>query len=357
MKKFYLIPAFAAVMMTGCSQSEIVEQAHDAQTGLISFSTHVNKGTRAISNDSFNKFFVYGSYKMPNTETRIVIFSGENVNKSGENWTYGSSDSDQRYWISTAEYNFAAYGVDNNALPTGANANHRDSRYLNITDFLCNGSNQKDLVYATASRTATETGNPTVPMDFKHVLSRIKFVFKNSFPAGYKIKISDFKVINVRDKGNFYGSVFEANSGNPWENPRTAAQGEYTEPVRSVDMPEIGVGFTENNDVAVSGNVAESDAYYVIPFKYTVADVHLVFKLAVTKTEDEAEVKIFDKNYQVDMAPDWKTGHQYRYTIELSGSQVGLEQIKFSGTVSEWTEWENENAGNIGAGNLPSVSE
>lgn len=356
MKKFYLIPAFAVVMMTGCSQSEIVEQAHDAQTGLISFSTHVNKGTRAISNDSFDKFFVYGSYKMPDSEKRIVIFNNEDVNKSGEDWTYASTNNDLRYWIDTANYSFAAYGVDDDALPTGARANYKDDQYLNITGFLCNDVNQKDLVYTTASRTATATDNPTVAMNFRHVLSRIKFAFKNSFPEGYKIKISSFKVVNVRDKGNFYGSVFEANSGNPWVNPN-AATGDYTEPDRSVNSPEIGVGFSDNNDVADSGKEAESDAYYVIPFTYRAANVHLEFNLAVTKIADGTEIGIFDKKYEVHMTPKWETGHQYRYTIELSGSQVGLDPIKFSGTVSDWTDWANENAGNIETGNLPSVTE
>lgn len=356
MKKSVLFLALAAAAMTGCSQSEVVEQASDAQTGRIGFSTHVNKGTRAIDNDNFSRFTVYGSYTMPSSEQRISIFNSQAVTKTGDAWTYGT-ENDLRYWIEGATYNFAAYGIDDNALPTGTNANYNNSRYLNFTGFLCNGANQKDLIYATyGPYTAVATGNPVAAMNFKHVLSRIQFVFKNSFPAGYQIKVSDFKVVNVRDKGNFYGSVFEANGTNPWVNPNATA-GDYTDPERSVARPEIAMSFPTGDDVAASGASATTGSAYVIPFAYTSANVHLEFRLAVTRTVDGQEIAIFDKTYNAQLQPEWVMGHQYRYTIDLTGSEVGLEPIVFSGTVGEWSDWENEDAGSIAAGNLPAVTD
>lgn len=357
MKKIYSMLVLAAAAMTGCSQSEVVEQASDAQTGRISFATHVNKGTRAITSDNFSQFKVYGSYTMPNSEQRISIFNSQTVTKSNDGWTYAATDNDLRYWIETAIYKFAAYGIDDNVLPSGANANYNGNQYLNFTGFLCNGANQKDLVYATyGPYTAVATGNPVVAMNFKHVLSRIQFVFKNSFPAGYQIKVTDFKVVNVRDKGNFYGSVFEANGANPWVNPNSTT-GDYTVPDRSVARPEIAMNFPTGGDVAASGASATTEAAYVIPFAYTSANVHLVFHLAVTRMVDDQEVAIFDKIYNAQLQPEWIMAHQYRYTIDLTGSEAGLEPIEFSGTVGDWSNWEDEDAGSIAAGNLPAVTD
>lgn len=351
MKQFYLTLALAAMAMTGCSQSEVVERGSDAQTGRINFASLVNKGTRAIDNDSFDRFTVFGSYTMPSSEKRMTIFNNETVTKSGSGWTYGTSEDDLRYWIEDGKYTFAAYGIDGNALPAGANANFRDDRYLNITGFLCNGANQKDLVYAKAEHTATAQGNPVVAMEFKHVLSRISFVFKNSFPKGYKIEIDNFKVVNVRDRGNFYGSVF-GSTDNPWVNPNPQA-GEYTEPERSAGRPEIAMSFPTDGNSALSGQSATTQPAYVIPFAYTEANVHIEFHLTVTRAVGDQEVAIFDKTYNAQLKPEWIMSRQYRYTVDLTGSQVGLEPIVFSGTVGDWSDWEDLNGGNISAGNLP----
>lgn len=354
MKKIYFMAALAGMTMIGCSQSEIMEVATDAQTGRIGFASHVNKGTRAIDNASFDQFTVFGSYKMPSSEARITIFNSQAVTKSADGWKYAATDNDLRYWIKDGTYNFAAYGVDDHALPTGTNANFLDDRYLNFTGFLCNGANQKDLVYATKEYgPALETGNPVVAMEFKHVLSRIAFAFKNSFPQGYQIEIDNFKVVNVRDKGNFYGSVFEAHGTNPWVNPNPTGN-EYTTPERSSGRPEIAMGFPTGGSHAASGATITTEPAYVIPYTYTEANVHIEFHLSVVRElEGQETAKIFDKTYNAQLKPEWLMGHQYRYTIDLSGSEIGLEPIKFSGSVGDWEDWEDIEAGKIDTGNLP----
>ncbi len=352
MKKIYLMWAVAAVAMTGCSKSEVVDQAPDAQTGKIGFMSHVSNSTRAIDATSFNQFKVYGSYQMPSSEAHIAIFNNTTVSKGADGWKYAATDADLRYWIEKGTYTFAAYGIEGNALPTGANANFRNNEYLNLTGYTCDGTNQNDLVYATKGYgPALATGNPVVSMDFKHILSRIQFVFKNSFPEGYKIAIDDFKVVNVRNRGNFYGSRFGTND-NPWVNPNPQA-GEYEEPGRQPARPEIVMKFPADGDVAESGATATSDFAYVIPFNYKEANVHIEFRVAVTHVDGDTEVAIFDKTFHAQMTPAWVTGHQYRYTVNLSGSETGLDPIVFSGSVSDWNDVEDGGNMDIDAGNIP----
>lgn len=329
MKKSVLFLALAAAAMTGCSQSEVVEQASDAQTGRIGFSTHVNKGTRAIDNDNFSQFTVFGSYTQSGSANRTVVFSDVKVKKEADGWSYGTG-SDLRYWIEGATYNFAGYAIDGNTLPGGASANYRDNQYLNITNFLANGDNQYDLVYAApAAITAKAEGNSAVAMEFKHALSRIMLRFKNSFPAGYTIEIQNAKVVNVRDKGNFYGSVFETKVGNPW----VKEDGAYKEPFRSTTTPEIPMGIKETEKAAVDTYLTTEEAY-VIPFKYEQANVKVQFHLYVYRPDGE---KAFDNIYTATMPiPNWEMSHQYRYTLDLTGSAAGLQPIEFTASVGDW---------------------
>lgn len=330
MKKIYSMLVLAAAAMAGCSQSEVVEQASDAQTGRIGFATHVNKGTRAITSDNFSQFKVYGSYTQSGSTNRTVVFSDVTVNKGTDNsWSYGTG-SDLRYWIDGANYNFAGYAIDGNVLPGGASANYRDNRYLNITNFLANGANQYDLVYAApASVTAKAEGNSAVAMEFRHALSRIMLQFLNSFPAGYTIEVQDAKVVNVRDKGNFYGSVFETNVGNPW----VKEDGIYQEPTRSTTTPEIPMDIKETEHAAVGAYLTTKEAY-VIPFKYEQANVKVQFHLYVYRPDGG---KAFDNIYTATMPiPNWEMSHQYRYTLDLTGSSAGLQPIEFTASVGDW---------------------
>lgn len=170
MKKVLLFSA-AILALSSCSNTDVLEEGNIQQTNAIGFQTLVNKESRAITVDNFDQFLVYGSYKVAGSEVSMQLFNGVPVTKSGNSWTY----TDTRYWIEGGTYTFSAYAVDDDALPSGANANFRDSKYLNITNFRCDESVQKDLVYARIASygPALATGNPVQSLNFKHVLARI----------------------------------------------------------------------------------------------------------------------------------------------------------------------------------------
>lgn len=339
MKKFLLLLATTGMVMTGCSQSEIIGEAPEAQTGKIGFASHINKGTRALTTDNFTKFFVYGSYQMPNSETNIQIFNGTEVNKSENAWTY----TDARYWVDKAIYRFAAYAIDDNVLPTGTNANFNSNKDLNIIGFNC--KDQKDLIYAKNENIVGKVeGNSTVNMQFNHILSRVKFQINNSFPEGYNIRIDDFKLINIRNIGNYYGATAS------WLNANGT---DYKEPQRNPDQLEIELDYDGEDNADAQKNVTTNFAY-VIPFNYTVANVKISFHVFVThKESDGSNTAIFDKTLTAALQPKWEIGHQYRYNINITGSSAGLAPIVFSGTVSDWNAEENAGEVTIDSGELP----
>lgn len=340
MKKFLLVLATTGLVMTGCSQSEIIGEAPEAQTGKIGFASHVNKGTRAIDNSTFNKFFVYGSYQMQNSETNIQIFNGTEVSKSENTWTYN----DTRYWIENATYRFAAYGIDGNALPAGTNANFNSNKDLNLIKYNCAG--QKDVVYAKQENIKGKAeGNSAVDMQFSHILSRVKFQIKNSFPVGYNIRIEDFKLINIRNIGNYYG---ERNS---WFNSN-GAENEYTAPYREPENLVITPSFDGDDNADANGSITTNFAY-VIPFTYTVANVKISFHVFVTYKKENETTEIFDKTLTASLQPNWIMNHQYLYKINITGSSAGLDPIQFSGTVNDWNAEESGSDITIDSGELP----
>lgn len=344
MKKFLLVLATTGLVMTGCSQSEIIGEAPEAQTGKIGFASHVNKGTRALTVDNFNNFFVYGSYQMPNSETNIQIFNGTEVSKSGNTWIYN----DTRYWVEGATYRFAAYGIDGNTLPAGTNANFNSNKDLNLIKYNCAG--QQDVVYAKKENIIGKAeGNSVVDMQFNHILSRVKFQINNLFPEGYNIRIADFKLINIRNIGNYYGEK------NSWLNP-DGAENEYKEPYREPSNLEITPSFDGDDNANANGTITTNFAY-VIPYTYTEANVKISFRVFVTYKKENETTEIFDKTLTASLQPNWIMNHQYLYKINITGSSAGLDPIEFSGTVNDWNTEENGSDITIDSGELPTEND
>lgn len=345
MKKFLLVLATTGLVMTGCSQSEIIGEAPEAQTGKIGFASHVNKGTRTLDNTTFNTFKVFGVYTMPNeTNSPIIVFNDVTVTKDGDTWKYD----DPRYWVPTASYRFSAYSVEN-GLPTGARANYiagNDHVYqLNINGYLSDKDNQKDLVYAsTTAIQGKDKENAQVALQFGHILSRIQLQFISNFPAGYNVEISNVRVNNIRNTGNFLGA------SKTWDEVERTKNNITVEPQFPVDKNICSAANGEENP-AVN---ATTEFVYVIPFEYTSANVDFFFDITVYNSN----IKIFENSLKAQLKPNWEINKQYRYNITLTGTAAGLEPIEFTGSVTEWdTNINDVDAGNISAGELPTEND
>lgn len=304
--------------MTGCVKTEVEGTASDVQNGKIGFATLVNKGSRvALDNTSIQKFWVYGSYTK-NSSQLIQIFNGEEVTKGSEiaegnksAWTYTGNP---RYWIEGANFNFYAYSNGNRMLTTEAGRANYTNGVLNIADYRADGDHQDDLVFASKAAVGKPKGqNNVVGFEFKHLLSRLRFNFTYAFPEGYEVTISKARISYIRNKGKYNGGG--ANPG--WE-----------EPTREGDTPVIGMTFDGAQTTVVSNTEKEahSQNIYVIPFKYTSANVDLLFTIDVAYDG----VAIFSRDVKGQWAPQWEMGKSYAYNVSISGTDAGLEKIEFS---------------------------
>lgn len=320
MKKSCFALMTAAIALSSCTNTDVIDESGYNATSAIGFNTLVSKNARAIENTNFTKFFVFGTYKQLTASQLITVFNGTEVTKTDNVWGYD----DLRFWVPGAQYTFAAYGVDNDALPEGCRANlGANDGVLNLNGFLSDGNNQRDLVYAkTTTITGKESNNDVVSFDFKHILSKLNFVFKSGFPAGFDVKVSNVRLHNVRNIGNFMGKdlVWEEVSRKPENN-----------------VPDIKPTYEQNIVSAVNGTEEEktitSEWVYVIPFSYEAKNVDILFDIDVTNAGQPVLGK---NNLKGTWAPKWEKNNSYTYTITINGDAAGLEPIEFAGTVSEW---------------------
>ena len=178
MKK-HLFFALAAFGMVACMQDEVVTVQQDA----ISFQgAFVENATRAAEDpstttQSIADFNVWGFMDQPSG----YVFTGDKVAKAGDVWTYVNT----QYWAPGHTYYFAAVSPAENKhwtlVTTGANTYGPGVLSFENVD----GS--EDLLYAATSVETPRVddlkahGMDAVKLNFSHLLSKVKFTFKNGF--------------------------------------------------------------------------------------------------------------------------------------------------------------------------------
>lgn len=205
-----LFAALALAFVASCSNEEVVEMAQKEAIGFDN--AFINNSTRSVYDPSTKTstiadFAVYGFVKGDATATTsATLFNGVTVNKTIENseldannpWNYEGT----QYWIKDAIYNFAAVSPVNGQkwsvkegttpLPTGM-----DLTFENI--------GTQDLLYAqlASPMTGLASNNPAVAFTFNHILSKVKFTFRNEYNAtASTIRVKNIVITNPYKTGN-----------------------------------------------------------------------------------------------------------------------------------------------------------
>ncbi len=335
-KKVFFCVA-ATLSMAACTSTDLIEEGLESGAA-IGFSTNV---TRALTNDNFNKFMVYGGYTPKDVSDYHTVFSGVEVSKDDAKWTY---DGASKYWVKDAAYKFYAYSCENIALNMGTPefaTTGADAGTFKITDFVCNKDHQHDLIYAESGAiTGKETGNSAVSFSFKHLLSRVKASFKSGFDPDFTIEISEVELHNVYDKADF-----SSKSGN-WSNQKRTI--EYNLADSKWTMVSLNIEGTDNviqaakpadgETEAVAAKELTTQAGYVLPVEYSSNNVTLSFKVTVKQGSDVIKSDYIKGN----LKPTWAIATSYTYNITVNGSAAGVEKIEFSvdasNGIEDWTE-------------------
>lgn len=310
MKKLFIMGLAAmGLALTAYNSDETVEMAKGKAIG---FSSFVDKSTRATDVTLAN----LGSIEVYGWRGDHQIFNKQEVTinaESGEG-TY----SPIQYWEAKNTYNFEAIapkagekGVKFAAAKTGGTITFDNDA-------------QTDLIYAKAKETTTLANITTtdpgkVNFTFKHQLARVKFTFKNTFPAdaAAKISVKDVKITNAYKKGTLATPAAANAKWNATDNTLNVA-----------------FASTDVKDLAAGGNSAATEHHYLIPTgnenEYTVT-------FSVVLDQNGAETTY---NHTVKFTTTQEQGKSYNYVAEIGASNINpdsqLYPIEFKATVDSW---------------------
>ena len=182
MKKF-LVCALAAVGMVACVNEDVVQSP---KSDVISFAdAFIVNATRAevaadpsTTKATLEAFDVWAY--MSSVDGTVLV--DEDVERNGTSWDYANL----QYWTPNKNYFFAALApMNSNNWDLDASEAVFDKGAGLVTFENIDGS--EDLIYATASvatpdmATLQNKGMDAVKFQFQHLLSKVKFTFKNGF--------------------------------------------------------------------------------------------------------------------------------------------------------------------------------
>lgn len=203
--------AAMGLALTACNNDETVEVA---KGNAIGFNTFVNNSTRATdaTNDNFTSFKVWGL--MNKGEQTGNPFVGIEVTKAKGAWSYETPV----YWEKGYAYSFVAL-APNDAYEFTAPS------VINTWGSLTfdNKTGETDLLYATQKQGAVvgNTCPKAVNMTFNHMLSRVRFQFKNGMDDGSKLTVTDVKITDAYTNGT--ATLAEELANLTWEATGTGA--------------------------------------------------------------------------------------------------------------------------------------
>jgi hypothetical protein len=320
--------ASAALLAVGCTNDETVEiPATKAITFADAFVNNNTKADPSTKLTTLTAFNVYGY--VTTTEGKSQIFKGDDVTKSGSDWTY----TDTQYWIDGGSYVFSA------VAPTGEGATTDLSDGVittTISSFESDG--ETDLIYATATATGKASGNNAVGLTFNHLLSKVKFTFVNGFPTTSNISLN-VKDVTISDAVKA-AKVEADGTKTTWTLPETVSKGGLVfGSVATLTKDADDKDVEELTAIAPTKDATAINEKLLIPT--TDVDYTVTFNVALLQGGSNLKIKEYPVTATI-KGQTFEPGNVYNITATLTEKNVNpdgtsLESIKF--TVSGVNGW------------------
>ena len=326
MKKIFIaIVALAAA--AACSNSEIVSLNQEA----IAFdNAFVNNSVRSVETPGYSTAKIFDDFAVYGFVEGAPLFNGVKVAKSGVTNTELKSDwkyEGTQYWIAGANYDFYAvapfnggWAVKENTTPAATGAT--------LTFTTTDGT--QDLLYTNiVEKEGAVSGNTAVAFNFKHILSKVKFSFKN----GYNASAATIRVKNINITNAYATGDATLAAAATWDN----------------QLGKLNIAF---------GNAAEAatDADYDYAFGTTVEsyserllipgeekwNISFVVELLVSGQ------KIATYNHTAKATINFQPGNSYDINAEITAANIdpnhAQEPIEFTATMTDWSTASDVNA-------------
>ena len=297
---------------------------------LISFDTFVEKATRATNDpstttNSIEEFYVWSYMNEPDG----VVFDNERVWKANSTWTYTQT----QYWLPGNTYHFAAVSGDNigQEIVLAENVLMNEAGLGTATFTNVDGTN--DFLYTTVERETPSTitsAQDAVSLQFDHLLSKVKFTFKNGFVNhNTTLVVENIKMVATKS-----ATVELVRTGEyEWTNHADAT---------TLDFGHINGG----KKVEISKQGTSDNERLTIPVD---AEYEYIVTFDVTPYNGEQPANTVRKEVKItgcELAP----GRAYNFTAILNQNNISdnpLYPIEFIVSVDEWITSDTEEDSNV----------
>lgn len=315
MKKLFVLGA-AVVAFASCTNDQVLDSVQPVQNA-IGFYAHTNKATKAVTETTgadLTKFHVFGYYDVTApSSTTTKVFDNVAVTKVTENdkeeWKY---DGETQFWTKNM-YHFAAYADQNTPTQLSKDEVSFVDETLTFTDYTV--VDAKDLVADIQHPDNRNYGayEKKVGFSFKHLLSKIKFVVRNT-SADYKMRIkSPLTISSIKQTGT---CVVTSDAIN-WD------------PTEDANLRVITAGSVNDIfaklDEDTEDDIKTSRYHFVMPQQDLAA---VKFSITVEFLDDNNQV-VKEKTVSGNLNPtddlEWDPGYVYVYNISLPTSALPIE--------------------------------
>ena len=335
MKKLFTILAVAATLVS-CAKEDVVRENMGEAIGFDN--AFVENSTRSVETPGYSTASMFNDFAVYGFVEGATLFDGTRVAKKGDtgitnstgqektDWKYNGT----QYWIAGANYDFYAvapftggWSVKTGTKPTDAGAT------LSFTT----ADGTQDLLYASiVERQGEGSGNDAVAFTFKHILSKVKFSFKNGYNASAAtIRVKNVQITNAYTSGDVTLAADNAETDDvdesaTWSNQATTA------------------AFSFGNAAAASADAEEAyeygktqESYYerlLIPAN---AAWNITFDVDLLVSGKRIDTYTHTAKATIDL----KHGMSYDINAEITAANIdpdhAQEPIEFTATMTDWS--------------------
>lgn len=344
-----LFAALALVSMASCSNEEVLEVAQKEAIGFEN--AFVNNSTRSVSDPSTKTntiadFAVYGFVKGDATATTsATLFNGVTVNKTIKNleldannpWKYEAT----QYWIKDAIYNFAAVSPVNGQKWSVKEGTTPSPTGMELT---FENTGTQDLLYAqlASPMTGLASQNPAVAFTFNHILSKVKFTFKNEYNATEStIRVKNIVITNPYKTGN----VALTASTTSWTDRATATDFTLNFGNAAIKADNAEEAFAQDSEI---------ESYYerlLIPNTTEGAKDTYNVTFTVDLLVSGTVIKTYNHTAKVEFKPEPGKSYDIKAVINAKNIDPSTEQEPIEFTVTRINGWDNPNGEDNGTTN------
>ena len=327
MKKL-LLAVVAVVGLTACFNEEVVRvqdsTAINFEANWVEHATRADKATDpSITTNTITGFDVWGFMDQPDG----VVFDREEVSGSTES---GFSYTNTQYWAAGHDYYFAALAPAQSKNVT-IDTTYANQLGLGVVNFT-NVDGTEDLLYSAVGPVAAPAlgESKVVEFTFSHLLSKIKFTFKNGFSN--ENAYLDVKNIRINDVPANANVVLNKDwwSANPWTDYQGTTDLEFGDA-----CDKIAIGVSQESDFE----------RFTIPAPAT-QNYEVVFEVALyqgNRVAYEGTKTVVVENVEL------QRGKAYNFKTTLTSQNItedGKELMPIEFDVVAVEDWVNANTPN-----------